>query len=362
MRDRYVIRILLVEDNPDDADLLLLMLRAASNVQFEITQAETLGECLDALSGPIAAKKFDLVLLDLSLPDSIGVDTLRQVLARCHGIPVVLLTGLDDEALGIEALYAGAQDYLVKGQVDNATLMRAIRYAIERQRIEDYRDDLLAVVSHELRTPLHHIIGNASILRGELVGPLNDRQMHHLERLEVGATRMQELVEDLLDNARLRIGRLELAAAEVFYSDLIEEAIGMAQARADQAGIVLESRVDVPNQVNIDARRVLQVLSNLIGNAIKFSQRGGRIMIDARLRPDALITEVSDTGEGLGPEVASRVFDRFYQADMTSTRMAGGVGLGLSISKAVVEAHGGAIGVRSKPGHGSTFWFSLPHR
>lgn len=356
----YSIRLLLVEDNPDDAEILSLMLQESPALRFEIKYAESLAECLAALAGLEGRAEFDLVLLDLSLPDSVGMDTLRQVLRVAGRVPVVLLTGLDDEALGIEALYAGAQDYLVKGRIETGLVLRAIRYAIERKRIEEYKDDLLSIISHELRTPLHHIIGNGSLLNSEIVGGLSERQKFHVERLLAGATRMQELVEDLLDNARVRSGRLELSAAHVKYADVVDEAIALVQSRAEEAGVELVTGVEVNSRVRLDSRRVVQVLSNLLTNAIKFTPRGGKITVKASLGQDALLTEVCDTGVGLRPEIAVRVFDRFYQADMTLSRPAGGVGLGLSISKAVVEAHGGTIGVDSRPGQGSTFWFSLP--
>lgn len=354
------VRLLLVEDNPDDADILTAMLDEATSGGFSVTNAESLAECLSLLQAPGRGGSFDLVLLDLSLPDSVGLETLRQVLSAAGRVPVVLLTGMDDEALGVEALYAGAQDYLVKGRIEVTGIMRAIRYAIERKRIEEYKDDLLSLISHELRTPMHQIVGNATLLKSELVGPLNDRQRHHLDLLLAGAERMGELIEELLDNALIRSGRVELSPTPVEYADVVGEAVGLIRNRAEMAGVGLDVRIEGSISLRIDARRMVQVLSNLLTNAIKFTPRGGQISIRARQEPGGLLTEVIDTGVGLQPEVAARVFDRFYQADMTASRPAGGIGLGLAMSKAVVEAHGGTIGVESQPGSGSTFWFLLP--
>jgi signal transduction histidine kinase len=175
-----------------------------------------------------------------------------------------------------------------------------------------------------------------------------------------GADRMLLLVNDLLDFAKLHSGKFELAPRPTAYAPLVHEAIALMAPIADQKGVTLTA-ADVANPViPCDGGRVIQVLTNLLSNAIKFTEPGGRVTVRAALHGAEVRTEVADTGCGIAPSDVPKLFHRFQQLEMGSTRKAGGTGLGLAISKALVEAHGGQIGLESTPGQGATFWFSLP--
>lgn len=228
-------------------------------------------------------------------------------------------------------------------------------------KLERMKDDFLSVISHELRTPLNFITGFASILDDEIAGPLNPAQHEYIKKILNGADRMLLHVNNLVEMSRLSAGKLDIQPSPTLYDSLIAPILEGLRPLAEEKRIQLDSRVEVEGEVLIDGQRITHVIRNLVDNAIKFSPEGGRVGIKAYAQEDQLVTEVSDSGKGIAPEDLPKLFQRFVQLDMTSTRTTGGTGLGLAICKSVVEAHGGTIGVRSEgPGKGSTFWFTLP--
>ncbi|HEY9855302.1 MAG TPA: HAMP domain-containing sensor histidine kinase, partial [Stenomitos sp.] len=231
---------------------------------------------------------------------------------------------------------------------------------VELRQADKAKDEFLSVISHELRTPLNFIMGFTSILDDEVAGPMNAQQHEFLGKILGGVDRMLVLVNDLLDFAKIQAGKLTLAPDQTEIRPLVDDVLATMRPLADQKRITLSAQVAEPYVAYVDGRRILQVLTNLVGNAIKFTPEGGKIHIEARREGDRLCTEVTDTGIGIAPEDVPKLFTRFRQLDMSNTREAGGTGLGLSISKGIVEAHGGEIGVRSRKGVGSTFWFTLP--
>lgn len=251
----------------------------------------------------------------------------------------------------------------------SAELSKANEALLQADR---YKDEFLSIISHELRTPLNFITGFASILDDEITGPLTPQQHEFLGKILSGADRMLGLVNNLLDMSRLQAGKLSLLTEQLAYAPLVEEVLTTLRPLADQRSVALIADVQVPTEVTVDPQRILQVLTNLVDNAIKFTAHG-TVRVRAFVRAESsggeasgeggsreVITQVIDTGEGISEEALPRLFERFQQADMTSTRKAGGTGLGLSIAKALIEAHGGQIGVKSRVGEGSTFWFTLP--
>lgn len=229
------------------------------------------------------------------------------------------------------------------------------------QETDRMKDEFLSVISHELRTPLNFITGFASILEDEVAGPLTAEQHACLAKILTGADRMLVLINNLLDMSRIAAGSFTLSPAPTLYQPIVSEVLATMEPLVAEKQQRLTCDVDVPGEVEIDGQRVIQVLTNLVSNAGKFTPAGGAIAIRAYASGGELVTEVSDTGIGIATEDLPRLFRRFMQLDMSMTRTVGGSGLGLSICKAIVEAHGGRIGVRSEgPGKGSTFWFTLP--
>jgi PAS domain S-box-containing protein len=237
---------------------------------------------------------------------------------------------------------------------DNARLYR------EAQDASRAKDEFLAVLSHELRTPLTPVLGWVRMLRsGTLAPEATERALDTVER----NTRLQaQLVEDLLDVSRIIAGKLSLDLRPVALGPIIDAVIESTVASAGAKSIAVTRQVEpgLP-RIEADTNRLQQVVANLLSNAVKFTPAGGRVEVGVRRTADSICLTVADTGDGLAPEVAPHIFDRFRQADSTITRQYGGLGLGLSIVRHIVEGHGGTVQATSEgPGRGTTFTVMLP--
>jgi PAS domain S-box-containing protein len=222
------------------------------------------------------------------------------------------------------------------------------------------KDEFLATVSHELRTPLNAISGWVQILKGgKLEG---DAATRALEAIERGAQAQEKLVNDILDAARIITGKLSLEIRPVDFASVIEAALHTVAPAADAKSIKVESIIDThAGPVSADPNRLQQVVWNLLFNAIKFTPRYGRVTVSLQRADSEVELTISDTGQGITAEFLPHVFDRFRQADSSSSRSHGGLGLGLAIVRQVVEMHGGTVKAHSEgPGLGSTFTVSLP--
>jgi signal transduction histidine kinase len=233
---------------------------------------------------------------------------------------------------------------------------------VEREKeLNRLKADLVNAVSHELRTPLTSIMGYAEFLEDEVAGRLSDDQHEYVAQIQEGTRRLQRLVDDLLDFARLEAGTFTLSLEDSDLGLKIGEAIESMKPQARDKGVTLTAELpDGPCLVRMDPGRVGQVILNLVANAIKFTPGGGHVTVTLTCSPTLVRVAVADTGIGVAPENQARLFEKFYQVSSGTRREKGGAGLGLSIVKALVEAHGGEIGVESKLGEGSTFWFTLP--
>jgi len=305
--------------------------------------------------------------------DSVFALGLYVVLAIGTGILLVVWRG-PHEALALGLLVPAAWLLVRSHRKLQATLgerleaeRRLQARTAELQALNDrfteadrYKDEFLSVLSHELRTPLNFITGFVSILQDEIAGPLNDRQQEYLERVQEGAGLMVHLVDDLLDVARIKAGRLHLDSHEQDLAQTIARAVAGLEPIARRCGIKVSSDLEAPVDAVFDDARVGQVVSNLVSNALKFTGPGGKVDVSLSLDGTRAMVQVRDTGIGIAAADLDRVFERFRQLDMSTTRRAGGAGLGLTICKEIVEAHGGQIGVMSEIGKGSLFWFTLP--
>lgn len=501
MTEAPSIRVLLVEDNAADARLLVELLKEAPGPVYAVTVASSLSQAKALLDS------CDVVLLDLSLPDGHGFVTVESLLSSRPKAPVIILTGHSDDALAMQAVQAGAQDYLVKNDLAPALVARTIRYAIERVRAEESfrqlvaaqaaqaksaeaarraellaeagsvlassltfeetaprvaelmvrtladacvielekaagiavtkfeakngeagaealklvqggapcttmvplvlrgqrvgtmclakadgvghtyddiflieevgrrialaiesarlykearaavraREEMMAVLSHDLRNPLNVFSLSMQSLQGVVAG--DPRKRETLARADRAFKRMKGLLEDLLDASRIDEGTLRVNPVTADLSAALAETVEMQRPMAAEKSITLECHAD-PISLRFDRDRVGQVLTNLLGNALKFTPDGGTISVTCQTRGTHALVSVTDTGPGIAQEHLRHVFDRFWQSEGQERRS--GIGLGLTIAKGIVEAHGGTIKASNAPGKGACFQFTLP--
>ncbi|MCX4245859.1 sensor histidine kinase [Paraliomyxa miuraensis] len=257
----------------------------------------------------------------------------------------------------------------------NAELQRAVEHL---RQLDKLKSNFLATVSHELRTPLTSVIGFSEMLLEGLAGPLNEEQREYVDTIHHRGEELLSLITDLLEMSQLEGGSVRLSLQAHSVPELLVRALDAVRLAAEQAGIELHlshAQVPIPRVV-VDGEKIQRVLVNLLGNAIKFTPAGGHVTVEACMAPirrpfqeetlfgeedpDAVRITVRDTGIGIAPEQLGRVFEAFYQVDQGSTRAYGGAGLGLSIVRNLVVAHGGEVWAESEPGRGTAISFTLP--
>ena len=223
------------------------------------------------------------------------------------------------------------------------------------------KDEFVALISHDLRTPLTSIIGYVELALDEGLEPkLDEERAAYLEVVSRNAERLVRLVDDLLFVARLQAGRLVLDPGEIDLAALAAEAVDEARPRAEQAGLAISFAGASPLPVEADRGRLLQLLDNLISNAIKFTPPGGRVDVRTTNGAGSAVLEVSDTGMGIAPGESEKIFERFFRAGHAVAEQVPGTGLGLFIARAIADAHGGRISAESRGGGGTTFRIELP--
>ncbi len=231
----------------------------------------------------------------------------------------------------------------------------------ELEAASRHKSEFLANMSHELRTPLNAIIGFSQVLREQMFGELNEKQAEYLDDILSSGQHLLNLINDILDLSKVEAGRMELQPSVFPLADLLEGSMVMVRERATRQGVDLITDIDpAVGVVEADERKIKQVVFNLLSNAVKFTPQGGRITLAARCTADAVEIAVTDTGIGIGADDQTRIFDEFYQVGRAKTQE--GTGLGLALTKRLVELHHGELHVESAPGAGSTFTVVLPLR
>jgi signal transduction histidine kinase len=407
-----IIRLLLVEDDEDDYILTRSYLASSSRGRFEVVWSQTLRAARKELS----EGHFDVVLLDLNLPDSIGWETFEAIHAEAPQVPVILFTGLSDEELGMRAIQQGAQDYLVKGDIDANLLARAIRYAVERKaseqalrRYQDHLEELVRArteriretnrqlsveneerrrveadlrlalakleehnkaksrfvssVSHELKTPLASMSYTVENMLHGVVGPLTPELRSYVDMLNEDCQRLTRTINDILDLSLIEANTLRLHRRKTDLRWFVERCVKGLSVIAREKGVTITmDRASRPGFVECDLHKMERVVVNIVQNAIKYTPSGGHIRVsvctDDEL-PDHLVLDVRDNGIGIPEKYLDRVTDRYFRVGEQVT----GSGLGLSIAKDLVELHGGHIRLCSPvPGQstGTQVRLSLP--
>ena len=362
--------VLLIEDTASDVRIMRKTLGDAQtkcplNLRFEVAHVERLSEALDHL----AKTKFDLILTDLNLPDSQWANTLITLRREAPALPIVILTGVYEEKFGVETLRLGAQDYLLKEELDARTLPKILQFAIERKQAEakllelmNVRSEFISTVSHELRTPLTAIKESVGIVLDGTAGPITAEQEKFLDTAKRNVDRLARLINNVLDFQKLESAGngVGFNIAEHDLNEVVGETASGFVLVAKNKGLELTMDLspDIP-KIRFSKDQITQVLANLINNALKFTEKG-KIIVRTQKGNNSVRVSVEDWGPGIRQEDLSKLFKSFSQITTGHERKTGGSGLGLAISKKIIEGHRGKIDVESVVGQGSTFYFILP--
>jgi signal transduction histidine kinase len=369
------INLLLVEDNLPDARLVEIYLSESEFGNCKITRAVSLNEAITQYN---TTKEFDVVLLDLSLPDSTGFETLEKFLKATNGANVIILTGFSDKRLGINALKVGAQDYLVKGEFQAEELAKVLRYSIERKTVlvklaesqkaqqvaeesAKMKEKFLASISHEMRTPMNAIYGMSNLLSES---ELDNDQNSMVESIKQSSRILLGIINDILEISQLQNGKIDFQNKPFDIFELMAKLMKILEYNKNDKPIELLLNIDssVPKHLLGDELRLNQILLNLVGNAIKFTDHGSVKVNLSATKVDVIAYkihfEIIDTGIGIATEKLGDVFENFARIN-TKDRIFEGTGLGLSIVKNLIEQQDGSIKVDSSIGQGSVFSFNL---
>ena len=378
-----LIHILLIEDDLAEARLIQEILQNFDSNRFVLTHVERLQTGLNRLR----QKQFDLILLDLTLPDSRGLSSVEMLVNNFASLPIVVLTNTNDDRLAIEAVRQGAQDYLVKRKINIEVLVRSIQYAIERQKasvllretnenlvnqiqqktselmkakeINHFQSELVSMFSHDFRNPLTTVLSCTELLHNKKDLLSEERKIYLFQMLRNASKNMMQLVDEMLlvgqtesDTFQCNLTELNL---ELFCLELAEQ----LQLNADQRQIELV--FDVKGKIEQsawDESLLRHILGNLLANAIKYSADGSKVLFELIPQENEIIFRVQDWGIGIPPEDLAKLFEPFHRA--SNVGRIPGTGLGLAIAKSCVEAHQGQVTVDSEVNCGTTITVSLP--
>lgn len=389
---------MLVEDTEDDYIITSNFLKKMNFADVELNWCKSSEEALLACQ----EDDYDIYIFDYHIDQLNGIELAEKIrdMTEAEGSelhkPTIILTNVEDQAVTIEAMRIGADDFVAKNHLSSACLERALSNALTKYRLKEKlakkssklkeinaklaitniqviemnqqlskRNDEIGkfyqTVSHEIKTPLTSIREFISIILDGIAGPINEEQAEYLAIALSGCNQMVVYINDLLDVTRLDHQKLSLDKQEQSINSVLKQAIALMQPKANEKklDVTVEYGDDLP-AIAIDADRIKQVLMNVISNAIKFSDSGKTLSISSKYHKQSIHIEISDTGKGIQKEDIPHIFERLYQVEDGDRMSQHGLGLGLYICKEIIKLHDGDITVQSKYGEGTTFTISLP--
>ncbi len=379
------LKIIIVDDSSTDREITMESLKSVEEFDMEMDTAPSGMEGLEK----IGKNRFDLIILDYRMPGMSGLDFMNKLGEKKIDIPVIMATGESDTRIAVEVMKTGAYDYVSKDEIFKGGMSLVLKRTIERyeekkerqrlevetkkyaqklekanaqlKKLDQMKDDFVSMVSHELRTPLTIMKEFTSIISDEIPGELTKDQREYVDIITANIDRLARLINDLLDISKIEAGREEIKRTSTDIVKLVKDVVGTLKTGVDEKHIELKTLFRVPTpSVYVDPDRIIQIFTNLLGNAIKFTPEGGQITVTIIDSGKELECSVADTGIGIAPENIDKVFDKFQQFGRVNGAGTKGTGLGLAISKELVQKHEGKIWVESKGGEGSKFIFTLP--
>jgi signal transduction histidine kinase len=363
--------ILVVDDNDDTRQATVDVLAMEGFNALSASDGPSALAMLDELSP-------DVILMDVMMPGMTGTEVLQAIRARADTLetPVILITMLDRPDDIVYGLELGANDYLTK-PVQAEVLVARVRTQLKLKRLQDQRrrdiirlaeldtirDKFLQIAAHDLKNPINNLMMGLDLL------DLNVSKIGEMVRefptvyaaMRVATNTMMVIVSDFLDHDTIRSGKIELSPQPVSLNLIVEQTVEQFQLNAERKKITLSADLDASlGEIQADPNRLMQVVSNLVGNGLKFTKSGGQVAVRTYASGDMQRMEVTDTGPGIREDEMGMLFQDFARLSNRATGGEKSSGLGLSIARRLVEMHGGRIGADSTPGQGSTFWFELP--
>lgn len=383
MAASYSVKILLIEDNLAEARLLQEFLKQAQSKEFSLVHVQRLRDAFHELN----QQNYDVILLDLTLPDSQGLSSLPLLISQAPSTPIVVLTNTNDEELAIEAVREGAQDYLVKRQVNPDVLVRSVQYAIARkqvleqlrtvnqtlettvekrtaelekaQELYQFKSDFVSMLSHDIRNPLNTILLAAGLLQNNDDKLTKEKKINHLQMIRSAIKNMAQLLDEVSFMGKADSGKLQSQLShldlEAFCHQLLEDI--HLTALEKHVTIEFTSHGDFSSTL-WDEGLLRHILGNLLSNAIKYSHPDNKINFELIRQDKTVIFRIQDWGIGISKKDQNQLFIPFHRGDNVSG--ISGTGMGLAIVKKCVEAHGGEILVDSQIDVGTTFTVTLP--
>ncbi|NJL38696.1 MAG: hybrid sensor histidine kinase/response regulator [Leptolyngbyaceae cyanobacterium SM1_4_3] len=373
--EKTIVQILLVEDSSTDANLLRQAFLRANRQDWNLSHVDRLSYAIDACCD----RPFDVVLLDLHLPDSNGLETITEFRAALPDLAIIVLTATDDEELALQSMANGAQDYLVKDQITIQLLVRSIRYAIEREQILKrlknseqnmlkalnqerelnlIRTNFISMVSHEFRTPMTTIRSSAELLQclGPQIKP--EKREQYFDRIQTSIDQMLNLLDEVLLLGSSGAGGLECKPAPLDLENFCLELVEAMQFNDSDRHIITFTHQGDCVSAEMDVALLRHIFVNLIANAIKYSPAGTHIQFDLNCQNNVATFLVQDQGIGIPAKDQNRLFETFYRC--SNVGKISGTGLGLAIVRRCIDLHQGKIQFTSQIDVGTQFTVTLP--
>jgi len=376
LKDEKKIELLLIEDNIHDARLFSENLINNYYNEFEITHTSNVKTGIENIS----QKSFDIIVADLNLPDSSGINTFYEIKKKSGNTPVIILSGMNDSNLTLESIRSGAQDYIYKGNYEGDFIYRVVRHAIEREKLfreieqrtikliklnnnlrelNFNKDRMYSIISHDLINPINALKGYTDILNESFDELTDDEKKKTAATINELTNEISALLKNLLLWSAANTGRIDYNPEKINIASILEKQSEFLKLTANNKGISIITEIEEMYAV-ADKTMIETVVRNLVSNAIKFTNPSGKILIKNFAKKDKVVVAIEDTGIGMEKDEVDKLFKVEENISKRGTNQEKGIGLGLLICKEFINKHKGTIEVTSKKNTGTTFLFTLP--